>query len=105
MELQNKKLSNEQFENIRKDVMNQWPTGKDVDLKEAFEYQKAIKPEMSFGDKLSKAKKDGETLIQPRAGVALIDEHIELLQFLQDSGEEDFVPSNIYRYTRNSRFY
>ena len=31
-ELQNKKWTRDEFENIRKDVLTQWPTGNDVDL-------------------------------------------------------------------------
>ena len=38
MEIQNKRLSNETFEQIRREVLAQWPTGKDVDLQEAVEY-------------------------------------------------------------------
>ena len=39
MELKNRKLSDDVFEEIREDVLTQWPTGKDVDFNEAVEYQ------------------------------------------------------------------
>ena len=35
MDLQNKKLSEEQFFKIREEILTHWPTGKDVDLTEA----------------------------------------------------------------------
>lgn len=43
------------------------------------------------------------TLVQPRAGVPDLDEHIKLLQYLEKSGA-DFVPSTIDSYTRQNRY-
>ncbi|MEG1801519.1 MAG: methylaspartate mutase subunit E, partial [Oscillospiraceae bacterium] len=92
MDIQNKKWSDELFYKIREEeVMGQWPTGKEVDLKEAIDYQKAIPDHKSFTKKLNDAKAKGITLIQPRAGVALIDDHIKLLKYLQDNGEADLL--------------
>lgn len=51
-----------------------------------------------------KAKKEGITLAQPRAGVALIDEHITLLKYLQDVGKADLLPTTIDSYTRQNRY-
>ena len=39
-----------------------------------------------------------------RAGVALIDEHINLLNFLADEGEADLLPSTIDSYTRQNQY-
>ncbi|WP_446715374.1 methylaspartate mutase subunit E [Caloramator sp. Dgby_cultured_2] len=44
------------------------------------------------------------TLAQPRAGVALIEDHINLLKYLQDVGEADLLPSTIDSYTRQNRY-
>ncbi|MEG0090336.1 MAG: methylaspartate mutase subunit E [Oscillospiraceae bacterium] len=105
MDIQNKKWSDELFYKIREEeVMGQWPTGKEVDLQEAIDYQKAIPDHKSFTKKLNDAKANGITLIQPRAGVALIDDHIKLLKYLQDNGEADLLPSTIDSYTRQNRF-
>lgn len=103
-EIKNKRLSDNEFNSLRKQVLEQWPTGKEVNLTEALNYQKAIPDEKRFSKKLLKAKEEGITLIQPRAGVALIDKHIELLQYLQDEGEADLLPSTIDSYTRQNRF-
>ena len=92
MDIKNKKISDDEFYRIRAEVLTQWPTGKDVDFQEAVEYQKSIPEDRRFGAKLIKAKNEGRTLTQPRAGVALINEHIELLQHLQDAGEADLLP-------------
>ena len=51
------------FMKLRQVVLGQWPTGKDVDLDEAFAYQKAIPEAKRFSRKLSLAKKNGDTLI------------------------------------------
>lgn len=104
MELRNKKWTEEEFFKVREEVLTQWPTGKDVDLKEAAEYLKKIPDHKNFSKKLSKAKKEGVTLAQPRAGVALVDAHIELLQHLQNEGGADLLPSTIDSYTRQNRY-
>ena len=104
MNLKNKKWSEEVFFGEREDVLSHWPTGKDVDLQEAVDYLKQVPDEKNFAIKLEKAKKEGITLAQPRAGVALLDEHIELLRFLQNEGGADLLPSTIDSYTRQNRY-
>lgn len=104
MELQNKKLSDDVFYEIRKDVLTHWPTGAGVNFDEAVEYQKGIAKEKRFSEKLKKAKENKITLIQPRAGVALSDEHIKLLKYLEEEGEADLLPSTIDSYTRHNRY-
>jgi len=104
VELKNKKWTDEQFFNEREEVLKQWPTGKEVNLQEAVDYLKKLPEEKNFAMKLLKAKKEGKTLAQPRAGVALLDEHIELLKYLQDEGEADLLPSTIDAYTRQNRY-
>lgn len=104
MELKNKKIPEGEFMKMREEVLRQWPTGKDVDLKEAVEYHERMTAGRKFPDKLTKAKEQGVTLIQPRAGVPLIDEHIKLLQFLEKEGEADLLPTTIDSYTRQNRY-
>ena len=104
MDIMNKKLSNDEFYGIRKEILGQWSTGRDVDFDEAIEYHKNMPESKSFSRKLAAAKKERRTLIQPRAGVALIDEHIKLLQYLQDKGEADLLPTTIDSYTRQNRY-
>lgn len=104
MELKNKRLTEEEFFKIREEVLGQWPTGKEVDLQDGIDYNKKIPDHKNFAKKLVKAKESGITLAQPRAGVALIDKHIELLQFLQDVGGADLLPSTIDSYTRQNRY-
>lgn len=104
MDIKFRKLTEEEFFKEREEVLKGWPTGKDVDLQDAVDYLKALPDHKNFAKKLVKAKEAGITTAQPRAGVALIDEHIELLKFLQDEGGADFLPSTIDAYTRQNRY-
>ena len=104
MDLQNKRIPEAEFARQRQEVLAQWPTGKDVNLEEAVAYQKAIPQERRFGDKLIKAKNEGRTLIQPRAGVPVVEEHIKLMKVLEEKGEADLLPSTIDSYTRQNRY-
>ena len=105
MEIMNKKWSDEHFYKVREsEVLGQWHTGAGLKIEDGVEYQKTIPAHKNFTAKLDAAKEAGITLIQPRAGVALVDEHIELLKHLQDEGGADLLPSTIDSYTRQNRF-
>ena len=104
MEITNKKLSDDFFFAEREKVLNQWKTGKDVDFKSSVEYQKSISTEKRFGFKLAEAAANSVTLIQPRAGVALYEEHIKLLKYLENEGEADLLPTTVDSYTRLNRY-
>ena len=104
MDIQNKRLNDEEFHKLRQEVLAQWPTGKDVDLEEAVAYHKAMPESRRFSKKLLDAKRDGRTLVQPRAGVPVVEEHIKLMQYLEEFGEADLLPSTIDSYTRQNRY-
>ena len=104
MDIQNKRISDGEFDRLRQEVLTQWPTGKDVNLEEAIAYHKAMPENRKFGKKLLDAKRDGRTLVQPRAGVPVIEEHIKLMQYLEKEGEADLLPSTIDSYTRQNRY-
>jgi len=104
LEIKTRKLTRDAFEWQRKIVLGQWTTGKDVTFDEAVKYQEAIPQEKRFSAKLLKAKNENRTLIQPRAGVPLIENHIKLMQYLQNEGEADLLPTTIDSYTRLNRY-
>ena len=104
MKLKFKKWTEEEFFEMREEVLKGWPTGAEVDLEEAVKYHKALPESKSFSKKLMDAKKRGITLAQPRAGVALIEQHIELLNFLDKEGGADLLPSTIDSYTRQNKY-
>ncbi len=105
MKLKNKKLTENEFLKIRKEVLKSWVTGNDsqLNLEAAVKYLQSIPDEKNFAIKLNNAKKAGVTLVQPRAGVPELGEHIKLLQYLEQSGA-DFVPSTVDSYTRQNRY-
>lgn len=98
------KMTMDQFRRDQKEVLASWSTGSRVNFEEAVDYQKSLPENMIFAKKLKKAKEDKVTLTQPRAGVALLDEHIKLLTYLQDEGHADLLPSTIDSYTRLNRY-
>ena len=104
MDIQNKKIPEGEFQKQRAEVLTQWPTGKDVNLEEAIAYHKAMPENRKFGKKLLEAKAAGRTLVQPRAGVPVVEEHIKLMQYLEQYGEADLLPSTIDSYTRQNRY-
>ncbi len=104
MDIQNKRISDGEFNRLRQEVLTQWPTGKDVDLEEAVAYHKAMPESRNFSKKLLDAKRSKRTLVQPRAGVPVIEEHIKLMKYLEENGEADLLPSTIDSYTRQNRY-
>ena len=60
MELQNKKMSNDEFYAIQKEILTQWPTGADVDFANAVEFHQELPDTKNFSKKLAKAKREGK---------------------------------------------
>ncbi len=106
MEHETQKLPEDRFLTERAAVLETWPTGRPggeaLSLEEGIEYQLNLAREKQFAAVLSDAARQKRLLLQPRAGVALPDEHIALLRFLQ--AEADLLPTTIDAYTRQNRY-
>jgi methylaspartate mutase epsilon subunit len=100
----NQQLSLDEFFAIRKEVTGMWPTGREINLEEAIDYHRRLPDHKRMTAVIRKAKAAGETVFHPRGGVALIDDHISLLQCLQNEGGADILPTTTDSYTRNERF-
>jgi methylaspartate mutase epsilon subunit len=100
----NGRLEIDEFDAQRKDVLKQWPTGAEVNLEEAITYHKMNCKGKSAAEKLAKAKTEGQTLTQPRAGTLSIGDHIETLIYLQNDGDADLLPTSIDSLTRQNRY-
>ena len=61
MELKNKKLTNDEFYAVQKEILTQWPTGADVNFEKAVEFHQSLPENKNFGKKLVKAKKANGT--------------------------------------------
>ena len=93
MQLRNQKLDMDTFLSERTEVVASWATGREVDFEDGVRYQLSLPESKRFSSVLAAADREGRTLRQPRAGVALVDEHITLLQFLEEAC--DLLPSTI----------
>ena len=103
-QLSDNRLPLDPFMVERREVLSGWKTGADVDLDDAFAYHHQLPESKKFPEKLKLADDQHITLIQPRAGVPLIAEHIKLLTYLQNEGEADLLPTTIDSYTRQNRY-
>ncbi|NLN22299.1 MAG: methylaspartate mutase subunit E [Syntrophomonadaceae bacterium] len=104
LELENRRWEMSYFEQERGAVLNSWPTGAEVDLADAFQYHRSLPESKIAYYKLKAGLNDGTIYLQPRAGVALLSEHINLLSRLETEGEADFLPTTIDSYTRQNRY-
>ncbi|MFH1019876.1 MAG: methylaspartate mutase subunit E [Pseudomonadota bacterium] len=105
MKLSNERWSDEYFKKEREKALALWPTGKEVDTQEAVAYHLSLPDNKNYAKVVRKAKQEGRTLVQPRGGVAIIEEHIRLLRCLQDDGGADLLPTTTDTYTRNMKFH
>jgi len=103
MELSNRRITHDEFFRERSEVLRTWPTGADVqNFEDGVRRQREVPDSKRFSVALESANRSQRTLLQPRAGVALVDEHIELLTYLQDAC--DLLPTTIDAYTRLNRY-
>lgn len=98
----NQKIEVSDFYKERQQVLQEWSTGNNVDLEQAIAYQQTLPDSKRFSLAMKMAEQQGTLLLQPRAGVALVDEHIDLLKFLQQHC--DLLPTTIDAYTRQNRY-
>lgn len=104
MVLKNKKWDHNYFLKMREEVLNSWETGKEVNFEETVSYLRSLPKEKYADYVLKKADEEKRTLLQPRAGVPILREHILLLQYLQKEGGADILPTTIDSYTRQNRY-
>jgi methylaspartate mutase epsilon subunit len=101
--LQNKRLDEDEFLKMRDPVLSLWPTGREVDLDEAVEYQKNLPDSKNWHKIARKLNSEGRTAIFPRAGTGLLEAQISLSQKLVESGVP-FIPVTTDSYTRQLDF-
>lgn len=104
MDVVNKKWSEDYFFQERENVLDMWPTGKEVNLDEAIAYHKSMPPSKNCALKSLQAKDKGITFLWPSLGTDTIAAHKELLLYMQKEGQVDFLASYLDSLTRNCRF-
>ena len=101
--LRNKKLDEKEFLKMRGPVLDLWPTGREVDLDEAVEYQKKLPDSKNWHKIARKLNAESRTAIFPRAGTGLLEAQISLSRKLEESGVP-FIPVTSDSYTRQLEF-
>jgi methylaspartate mutase epsilon subunit len=98
-----KRIDEDKFLEMRKEVLAEWPTGKEVDLDEAVEYQRNLPATKNFTKVTEKLRQEGKTTIFPRAGTPVLEDEIKLVKTLVAAGVRH-VPVTIDAYTRLHQF-
>ncbi len=98
-----KQIDEEEFLAMRKDVLSLWPTGKEVELDEAVEYQRNLPDSKKFYKVLQKVHDEGRMVLFPRSGTPIVEDEIELVHTLNDLGIP-LIPFTTDSYTRNLQF-
>jgi methylaspartate mutase epsilon subunit len=103
MEIKNKRLDEDEFLKMREPVLSLWPTGREVDLEEAVEYQKNLPESKNWHKIARKLNAEKRTAIFPRAGTGLLEAQISLSRKLEAAGVP-FIPVTTDSYTRQLEF-
>ncbi|MBN2339177.1 MAG: methylaspartate mutase subunit S [Acidobacteria bacterium] len=88
------------FARMRREVLSAWPTGREVDLDEAAEYQRKMPEGKNFTKVLAGYRASGTIGLFPRSGVPVVEEEIRLLRAMNGAGVRLF-PFTTDSYTRN----
>jgi methylaspartate mutase epsilon subunit len=86
IKVRDRKLDQEEFFKERETVLSMWPTGKEVDLEEAIEYHKALPDHKNFMKVADRIRREGRTVVFPRAGTPILEQEIELVRTLYEAG-------------------
>ncbi len=100
IKVKQQRIDEDVFMEKRKEVLALWPTGKEVDLEEAVEYQRALPDSKRFHKVLQKAHEEGRMMLFPRQGTPLVDDEIALIRSLNELGIY-LIPFTTDSYTRN----
>jgi len=92
------------FDAERSKVLAAWRTGAEADIDEGVRFHKSRAAMTNVANKRLWAKDTGNVLVQPLAGVTTLAGHIELMQYLQDKGGADILPTQIDSQTRTLNF-
>jgi methylaspartate mutase epsilon subunit len=85
MEVRNKEWTDEELFRVRKDVLAQYPTGKDIeDIEECVEYQKKLPSHKRHSVRCHKYEKSGEVDLHVMIGVATLEQMIDHMTSLED---------------------
>ncbi len=99
--LRDERLPAAELRRIDEQVRGNWPTGGDADFETAIAFHEALPAHKRFAEVLESAD---EPLLQPRAGVPVLADQIDLLAYLHREGRADLLPTTIDSYTRDNQY-
>ncbi|TYT60321.1 methylaspartate mutase subunit E [Natrialba swarupiae] len=99
--IRDERLPSDELRRLDETIRTDWSTGADIDFEEAIRYHDSLPANKRFADVLESAD---DPLLQPRAGVPRLEDQIELLAYLHESGEADLLPTTIDSYTRDNAY-
>jgi len=94
-----KRIDEAVFMKLREKELSRWPTGREVDLEEAVQYQKNLPDSKNFCKVTQKLRSEGRTVVFPRAGQSILRDEIELNKALVETGIP-LIPITTDSYTR-----
>jgi len=102
--LKNKRWTDEEFFTSRKEQLDRWKTGKEIeDLDAAVAYSAAQPDSKSYAKQMAKAKAEDRILVEIGVGVADINKQIGHMKALEEAGADSFL-IQADTYTRRSMY-
>lgn len=84
--LRRNKIDEDEFLQMRTGVLSQWPTGKEVNLEDAIEYQRNLPEHKKMVKVVEKLHNEGKSCLMPRTGTPLLEIQIKICQKLVETG-------------------
>jgi methylaspartate mutase epsilon subunit len=103
LRVSNSRLDDDLLMRRRREELNKWPTGKEVDFEEAVAFQKSLPDSKIWWKVMKKLREEGRLSVFPRAGTPILEKMIELCQGLRDSGVV-LIPVTTDSYTRLGQY-
>jgi methylaspartate mutase epsilon subunit len=103
LRVQNKRVDDELLLKRRREALDVWPTGKEVDFEDAVAYQKSLPDSKIWWKVMVKLREEGRMSAFPRAGTPILEDMIELCQSIRDSGVV-LIPVTTDSYTRAGQY-
>lgn len=100
----NKRWSIEELLQERQAVISEHPSGKEIDLDEAIEYQRDLPPGKILVNVLAKARERGHICLIAGMGHTTLEDQIDLLTYIQNEGQADFLGTTVDSFTRAHDF-
>jgi len=103
LRISNKRIDDDLLMKKRREELDKWPTGREVDFDEAVAYQKSLPDSKIWWKVMVKLREEGRMSVFPRAGTPILENMIELCQSLRDSGVV-LIPVTTDSYTRLGQY-